>query len=193
MSPAISDAYSHMDVRSVLTIENKDTSVIENGLQIGYTIDEMLVRSEGFLRGIGLIKDFAPIVYMVSHGSSSANNPHHGAHDCGACSGRPGATNARVMAFILNHLKVREGLAAKGIVIPSLTQFMGCMHDTAADIMGYYDEKILNADNADQHLINKHNFETTLKKNSKRCERRYSTVRFLYLNPGPNLGTVPIH
>ena len=79
-----------------LTIENKNPDDIENGLQIGYTFDEMTARAEGFLRGIGLVKNFAPIVYIVAHGSSSANNPHHGAHDCGACSGRPGATNARV-------------------------------------------------------------------------------------------------
>ena len=102
MSPAISNAYSHMDRQSVLTIENKDPNDIENGLQVGYTLAEMTARAEGFLRGIGLVKKFAPIVYVVAHGSSSANNPHHGAHDCGACSGRPGATNARVMAFILN-------------------------------------------------------------------------------------------
>ena len=99
MSPAISNAYGHMDRQSVLTIENKSPNDIENGLQVGYTIDEMLTRAEGFLRGIGLIKKFSPIVYVVAHGSSSANNPHHGAHDCGACSGRPGATNARVMAL----------------------------------------------------------------------------------------------
>ena len=116
--------------------------MIGNGLQIGYTLDEMAARAEGFLRGIGLVKNFAPIVYIVAHGSSSANNPHHGAHDCGACSGRPGATNARVHGFILNHEKVREILAAKGIVIPGQTQFVGSMHDTAADVIGYYDEQI---------------------------------------------------
>ncbi len=176
MSPAISDAYSHMDTRSVLTIENEDTSVIENGLQIGYTIEEMLVRAEGFLRGIGLIKTFAPVVYMISHGSSSANNPHHGAHDCGACSGRPGATNARVMAFILNHPKVREGLAAKNIMIPASTQFLGCMHDTAADIIAYYDEHILNPANASQHLVNKQHFETALNLNAKERSRRFSSI-----------------
>jgi len=98
MSPAISNAYGHMDKHSVLTIENKDPSDTENGLQIGYTLDEMATRGENFLRGIGMVKQFAPIVYFVAHGSSSANNPHHGAHDCGACSGRPGATNARVQS-----------------------------------------------------------------------------------------------
>ncbi|MBK6523954.1 MAG: DUF2309 family protein [Sphingobacteriaceae bacterium] len=68
----------------------------ENNLQIGFTIAEMASRVEALLRGIGLINQFAPLVYVVAHGSSSANNPHHGAHDCGACSGRPGAVNARV-------------------------------------------------------------------------------------------------
>ncbi|MES2430338.1 MAG: DUF2309 domain-containing protein [Bacteroidota bacterium] len=176
MSPAISNAYGHMDKQSSLTIENKDLSDIENGLQIGYTLDEMITRAEGFLRGIGLVKHFAPIVYIVAHGSSSANNPHHGAHDCGACSGRPGATNARVQAFILNHQKVREALAAKGIVIPSTTQFVGSMHDTAADVMAYYDEKILTLENTKAHIINIQNFETALNLNAKERSRRFASI-----------------
>ncbi|HEY5771225.1 MAG TPA: putative inorganic carbon transporter subunit DabA, partial [Chitinophagaceae bacterium] len=53
MSPAISNAYGHMDRQSALTIENKNPNDIENGLQIGYTIEEMIARAEGFLRGIG--------------------------------------------------------------------------------------------------------------------------------------------
>jgi len=176
MSPAISNAYGHMDRQSVLTIENKSTDDIENGLQIGYTIDEMVARAENFLRGIGLIKNFSPIVYIVAHGSSSANNPHHGAHDCGACSGRPGATNARVQAYILNHKKVREILASKGIVIPVTTQFVGSMHDTAADVIGYYDEQNLNKENFEQHLLNKQNFETALNLNAKERSRRFASI-----------------
>jgi hypothetical protein len=176
MSPAISNAYGHMDHESVLTIENKNPNDIENGLQIGYTLDEMAARAEGFLRSIGLIKDFAPVIYIVAHGSSSANNPHHGAHDCGACSGRPGATNARVQAFILNHKKVRKVLHTKGIIIPETTQFIGCMHDTAADVMGYYDENILSAENAKAHLFNKQNFETALNLNAKERSRRFASI-----------------
>ncbi|WP_462255254.1 YbcC family protein [Ferruginibacter sp.] len=176
MSPAISNAYGHMDKLSALTIENKNTTDTENGLQIGYTLDEMVIRGEGFLRGIGLIKHFAPIVYFVAHGSSSANNPHHGAHDCGACSGRPGATNARVQSFILNNKKVREVLATKGIVIPDTTQFIGSMHDTAADVWGYYDEDILSAENAKQHLLNIQSFETALNLNAKERSRRFASI-----------------
>ncbi|MGF2411624.1 YbcC family protein [Ferruginibacter sp.] len=176
MSPAISDAYGHMDKQSTLTIENTNLSDVENGLQIGYTIEEMVTRGEAFLRGIGLVKNFAPIVYLVSHGSSSANNPHHGAHDCGACSGRPGATNARTQAYILNHKKVREAFAAKGIVIPQTTQFIGSMHDTAADVIDYYDEDVLSEENKKKHLINIQNFETALNLNAKERSRRFASI-----------------
>jgi uncharacterized protein len=176
MSPAISNAYGHMDKQSVLTIENKNTGDVENGLQIGYTLDEMVTRAEGFLRGIGLVKNFASVVYVVAHGSSSANNPHHGAHDCGACSGRPGATNARVQSYILNHKKVRAILAEKGIVIPDTTQFIGSMHDTAADVMAYYDEDVLTAENMNLHIINIQNFETALNLNAKERSRRFASI-----------------
>jgi len=176
MSPAISNAYGHMDKQSMLTIENKDLREVENGLQVGYTVDEMVARAEGFLRGIGLVRNFAPLIYFVSHGSSSANNPHHGAHDCGACSGRPGATNARVQSFILNHQKVREILASKGIVIPDTTQFIGSMHDTAADVLGYYDEEVLTEENARLHLQNIQNFETALNLNAKERSRRFASI-----------------
>jgi uncharacterized protein len=176
MSPAISDAFGHMDKQSTLTIENKNLLDVENGLQVGYTVEEMVIRGESFLRGIGLVKNFAAIVYFVSHGSSSANNPHHGAHDCGACSGRPGATNARTQAYILNHKKVREALAVKGIIISETTQFIGSMHDTAADVMDYYDEDVLSEENKKAHLINIQNFETALNLNAKERSRRFASI-----------------
>ena len=176
MSPAISNAYSHMTKNSKLTIENKSPYDTENGLQVGYTLEEMSARAEGFLRGIGLLQNFSAIIYIIAHGSSSANNPHHGAHDCGACSGRPGATNARVMAFILNHKKVREVLSLKGISIPDTTQFVGSMHDTAADMIGFYDDHALNQENAKQHTINRKSFETALDLNAKERSRRFASI-----------------
>jgi uncharacterized protein len=176
MSAAISNAYVHMLKRSKLTIENASKEHVENGLQIGYTIDEMATRVEGLLKGIGLVKDFAPVVYAIAHGSSSANNPHHSAHDCGACSGRPGSANARAFAFMANHRGVREILDAKGIHIPEQTQFVGGMHDTSADLIELYDEDVLSQQN--KLLNNKvaKVFEEALNLNAKERSRRFASI-----------------
>ncbi|MCC6279386.1 MAG: DUF2309 domain-containing protein [Saprospiraceae bacterium] len=176
MSPAISNAFAHMNEHAQLTIENKGLHDRENDLQIGFTVEEMTARVEGQLRGMGLIKDFAPIVYVIAHGSSSANNPHHGAHDCGACSGRPGSVNARVFAFMANHLKVRALLHSKGIDIPAETQFVGALHDTAADEIRYFDQGVLSAANAALHLKNKAAFEAALDLNAKERSRRFASI-----------------
>ncbi len=176
MSPAISNAFIHMDKTATLTIENKDINDRENDLQIGFTIDEMAARVEGLLRGIGMVKNFAPIVYVIGHGSSSANNPHHGAHDCGACSGRPGSVNSRVFAYMTNHPKVRAILSSHGLVIPDTTQFLGGLHDTAADEIEFYDEQLLNAINAEAHKKNKLAFEDALDLNAKERSRRFASI-----------------
>jgi hypothetical protein len=159
-----------------LTIENKSPDDRENGLQIGFTVEEMAARVEGLLRGIGLVKDFAPLVYAIAHGSSSANNPHHGAHDCGACSGRPGSVNLRVFAFMANHKKVRALLNERGILIPVKTQFIGALHDTAADQMEFYDEEVLTAKNAEHHKANIKAFENALDLNAKERSRRFASI-----------------
>jgi len=176
MSPAISNAFAHMNEQGKLTVENKNPDDRENGLQIGFTIDEMTVRVENLLRGIGLTKNFAPLIYVVAHGSSSANNPHHGAHDCGACSGRPGSVNSRVFATMANHPEVRKLLAQKGISIPSQTRFVGALHDTAADEIEYYDLAILNPQNAKGHQQNSLSFENALDLNAKERSRRFASI-----------------
>ena len=176
MSPAISNAFAHMNKESQLTIENSHIEDRENGLQIGFTIEEMATRVEGVLRGIGLTKNFAPIVYVMAHGSSSANNPHHGAHDCGACSGRPGSVNARVLSFMANHPKVRQLLLNKEIAIPIETQFVGGLHDTAADQISYYDEQILSSKNAEFHSNNISSFEKALDLNALERSRRFASI-----------------
>jgi uncharacterized protein YbcC (UPF0753/DUF2309 family) len=176
MSPAISNAFIHMDKEAALTIENKNLSDTENNLQIGFTVDEMSLRVEGLLRGIGLIENFSSLVYCIAHGSSSANNPHHGAHDCGACSGRPGSVNSRVIAFMANHSKVREKLKEKGILIPEDTQFVGGLHDTAADEIEFYDLKQLSSENLKQHQENAKKFESALDLNAKERSRRFASI-----------------
>ncbi len=177
MSPAISNAFSLMVATSSLRIENLNIHDRENDLQVGFTIEEMAVRVEGLLRSIGLITRFAPLVYIVAHGSSSANNPHHGAHDCGACSGRPGSVNARVFAFMANHQKVRNLLEERGLHIPAETQFVGALHDTAGDEIEYYDEATISILNQAGHHLHKSTFEQALNLNAKERSRRFASIQ----------------
>ncbi len=176
MAPAISNAFAVLQPNGVLTVENKDANDRENGLQIGFTVDEMAARVLSLLSSIALTKDFAPLVYVIAHGSSSANNPHHGAHDCGACSGRPGAVNARVMATMANHPAVRDKLKVAGVVIPGGTQFVGAMHDTAADEIWFYDTHLLTPENAKRHAENVKIFERALDMNAKERSRRFASI-----------------
>ncbi|MDZ4758153.1 MAG: DUF2309 domain-containing protein [Bacteroidota bacterium] len=176
MSPAISNAFSHMNNKGMLTVENKNSNDRENDLQIGFTIDEMATRVASLLNGIGLTKNFAPIVYVIAHGSSSANNPHHGAHDCGACSGRPGSVNARVFSSMANNIKVRALLLEKGIDISNKTQFVGGLHDTAADEIEFYDLDILSSTNTQYHQQNAVVFENALDLNAKERSRRFASI-----------------
>ena len=176
MSPATATSFKHMDKKAQLTIENKNTDDKEKNLQVGFTIDEMATRMEGLLMSIGLIKDFAQIVYIVGHGSSSVNNPHYAAYDCGACSGRPGSVNSRVACYMLNHPEVRVILATKGIVIPNTTQFLGGLHDTTRDEIQFYDEDSLNDHNRIQHEKAVEVFSKSLNANAKERSRRLVSI-----------------
>jgi uncharacterized protein len=176
MSPAISNAFTHLDKDCKLTIENTSPDDRENNLQVGFTIEEMAGRVESVLRSIGVTRDFAPLIYVVAHGSSSANNPHHSAHDCGACSGRPGSVNARVFAFMANHIKVREKLNARGISLPADTRFVGALHDTASDQIAYYDVSDLSPQSAELHKKNTISFEKALDLNAKERSRRFASI-----------------
>jgi uncharacterized protein YbcC (UPF0753/DUF2309 family) len=176
MSPAIADAFAHMDPTAELTIVHKGEKDEEKDLQVGFTMEEMADRVEKTLRCIGLIKNFSEIVYVIGHGSSSANNPHHGAHDCGACSGRPGLVNARVFAYMANYQPVRELLTKRGLSIPESTQFVGALHDTASDEIAFYDENVLSAENKARHLKNAQLFEEALDLDAKERSRRFMSI-----------------
>lgn len=112
-----------------------------DGRMLGFSRDEAADRLETLLSSIGLTGGFAPVVMVVAHGASSANNPHFAAYDCGACSGKPGAPNARAFAHMANDSGVREILAQRGISIPTQTVFIPALHDTTRDEVTYFDLK----------------------------------------------------
>jgi uncharacterized protein YbcC (UPF0753/DUF2309 family) len=110
----------------------------ENG-HIGYSLDEMINIVERTLRDIGLTSNFARLIIITGHGSSSVNNPHESAYNCGACSGARGGPNARAYAQMANDPRVRARLAQKGLVIPREAMFIGGYHNTCDDSVTYFD------------------------------------------------------
>jgi hypothetical protein len=174
ISPATAYSFMHMDKHSKLKIESEGQ--IEDGLHVGFTIDEMALRVKNVLKSIGLTSNFSPIVYIVGHGGSSVNNPYYAGYDCGACCGRPGAVNARVFAHMANKTQVRQILESEGINIPKTTLFIGAMHDTTRDEIEYYDDKIKSEFWHELHVKNQIVFAKALELNAVERSLRFDTM-----------------
>ena len=176
MTPATATSFRHMDKNANLTIDFDPENPEENGLQIGFKIEEMAFRVENVLKSIGLVKNFAPIVYVIGHGASTVNNPHYAGYDCGACSGRAGSVNGRVFSAMANKPEVREILRAKGIDISEDTKFLGGLHDTTSDDIQFFDKKILSPKGLIAHEENKKTFRKALDLNAKERSRRFESI-----------------
>ncbi|MCL6642468.1 MAG: DUF2309 domain-containing protein [Candidatus Bipolaricaulota bacterium] len=70
-----------------LQLERRAPSAGPHEGHIGFDVDEMTEMAERVLRDTGLTAGWARIVVILGHGSTSANNPHKSAYDCGACGG----------------------------------------------------------------------------------------------------------
>jgi uncharacterized protein YbcC (UPF0753/DUF2309 family) len=139
---------------------------------VGYTVAEMATVSERLLRDIGLIANFARLVFILGHGSDSLNNPHKSAYDCGACGGSPGAPNGRALAKMLNDSRVRRLLSQNGIEIPADTWFVGGYHNTCNDTVVLADVvSIPLSHSADLHWAEADFLEVCQRNAHERCRR----------------------
>jgi uncharacterized protein YbcC (UPF0753/DUF2309 family) len=170
------------EVPTELTLTRDPDTPKDGPRYIGFTLDEQADRALTLLDNIGLRDRFGEIVVIVAHGSSSVNNPHMAAYNCGACSGRHGGPNARALAQMLNNPEVRARIAARGTHIPETTWFVGSEHDTCTDGMVYYDEdRIPQARRAAfQELVSAMDKARALSAH-ERCRKFYSAPR----NPSP--------
>lgn len=109
------------------------------GRRTGFEDAQRVAMAEAVLRAMSMTSNFARLVMLTGHGSTTVNNPHASGLDCGACGGHTGEANARVAAAILNDPAVRIGLRSRGIDIALDTWFLGCLHDTTTDEIHIFD------------------------------------------------------
>jgi uncharacterized protein len=118
---------------------DRGATPLDDGTMPGFDIAEMTAIVRRVLEDIGLTTGFARLVVVLGHGSSSRNNPHESAYDCGACGGGKGGPNARAFALMANDPRVRSRLAEAGLVIHDDTRFIGGLHDTCSDGITWFD------------------------------------------------------
>jgi len=139
---------------------------------VGFTVDEMTLAAERLLRDMGFTSGFARLVLLLGHGSNSLNNPYNSAYNCGACGGSAGGPNARAMAHILNDTRIREGLARRGIELPSETVFVGGVHNTCNETVTFSDLDQLPPSHREEFQQAQRSIEAACDRNAhERCRR----------------------
>ncbi|MCB9558172.1 MAG: DUF2309 domain-containing protein [Deltaproteobacteria bacterium] len=140
---ALRRSYDSLQLRRVrLAIEHQEAQRPPLGEQVGFTTEEMTEIVFSQLAATGIRQRFAPLVLILGHGSTSLNNPHESAHDCGACGGGRGGPNARAFAQMANLPQVRAALDARGLHIPSEVWFVGGERNTASNDIALYDTEL---------------------------------------------------
>ena len=130
--------------RKQFTQKNVSLEVVQHqGIRVGIPLNDQVKMAAGALRGMSLTENFARLILIVGHGSTTVNNPHASGLDCGACAGQSGEANAKVAAAVLNDKTVRKHLEEQHIYIPESTFFLPCLHDTTTDEVSLFQEETI--------------------------------------------------
>ncbi|MGF1511646.1 MAG: YbcC family protein [Myxococcota bacterium] len=148
------------------------------GMSSGIPLDTRVELAAGALGAMSLTKNYARLVMITGHGSTTVNNPHATGLDCGACGGQTGEANARVAASVLNDPQVRMALVDRGIEVPDDTFFLACQHDTTTDMVTIFNRTEV----PDSHAQDLADLETALEQAGKAC--RAERAGRLYLGSG---------
>ena len=146
----------------------------------GYTPPEMAAIVRRLLEDTGIHGRLAPLVVLLGHGSTSLNNPHESAHDCGACGGGRGGPNARAFALMANDNRVRTILAEGGLEIDESTWFLGAEHNTCDDSITYFDLDALPAAHRADFEQGRRWLDEARKRNAHERCRRFTAVPSWY-------------
>lgn len=139
----------------------------------GISINERVEMAKAALGAMSLTDNFARVVLITGHGSSTINNPHATGLDCGACGGNTGEANAKVAAAVLNDTNVRKALIEQNINIPDETIFVAALHDTTTDEVKLFasSEKIKTTHNKDIEELKQNLSQAAKTAREERAER----------------------
>lgn len=151
--PAPDPTRDNLPANAVKRLGPKLDAEIVDGRATGFAAEGRVDMAEAALRAMSLTSGFARLVLLAGHGSTSVNNPHASGLDCGACGGHTGEANARVAAALLNDPAVRQGLAARNILIPADTIFLGGLHNTTTDEVEVFNMETLPAGHAEDAAL----------------------------------------
>ncbi len=143
--------------------------------KIGFSLQEQCGYALNALKMMGLTSKFAKIVILCGHGAKTENNAYASALDCGACGGRHGGVNAKILAAILNKQEIRKFLEENNIVIPQKTYFVAALHNTTNDEISIYEDKTLNIKYANEIY--------SIKSDLKRAQILNSQERLAQIDP----------
>ena len=163
-------------VATQLRLERSSESEVTHQGAEGFTLVEMANMIERLTGDLGIQGRFAPLVIVFGHGSSSLNNPHESAYNCGACGGGQGGPNARAVAQMANDPRVRAILKERGLVIPDSTLFVGGFHNTCDDATTYLDIDRIPPNHAARFIAASEIVERARKRNAHERARRFYSL-----------------